>query len=244
MNNNPPVVTCGSHGERAGAYLCQHLIDGSNLGFHWGLDEENPDSIWPDAWCDDCDAMLPRNGEWGEITRAFVGVKLVCDLCYEQARSRNWRQDTGVFDRLCCEAVAYLKDKQAETMKEFRISEYERYDWDQDTGQLIFSHNGKARVIGDIAFVGSISVTSNTWLWSWANTSLMESVRGGIREVRRYGEENGFIKLASARWTASEVDGWEMTAIAAFLLSAIGAYRTPKDNGFTFMIISKIRWAA
>jgi len=34
-----------------------------------------------------------------------------------------------------------------------------------------------------------------------------------------------------------------MTSIAAFLLKARGAYRSPGDTGFTFMVITDIRWA-
>jgi len=35
-----------------------------------------------------------------------------------------------------------------------------------------------------------------------------------------------------------------MVSIAAFLLSARGAYRTPKGNGFTFMVMTNVRWAS
>ena len=34
-----------------------------------------------------------------------------------------------------------------------------------------------------------------------------------------------------------------MTSIAAYLLDAKGAYRTPDDNGFTFMIFTDVQWA-
>jgi hypothetical protein len=39
------------------------------------------------------------------------------------------------------------------------------------------------------------------------------------------------------------VDGWEMTSVAAFLLKAKGAYRSPDERGFTFMILTDVRWA-
>lgn len=34
-----------------------------------------------------------------------------------------------------------------------------------------------------------------------------------------------------------------MTAIAAYLLKAEGVYRTPGDNGYTFMILQNVRFA-
>ena len=61
--------------------------------------------------------------------------------------------------------------------------------------------------------------------------------------VRAYGEEHTFHKLVAAHWSATEEDGWEMTAIAAARIKAQGAYRSPKDRGFTFMVMTDVRWA-
>ena len=82
----------------------------------------------------------------------------------------------------------------------------------------MLSSQGTARVVAAIQFVGSISTSTNTWLWSWANTSNLESARTELRKVRKHGEHHGFLKLAAAHWHAFEEDGWEMAAISAFLL--------------------------
>jgi len=80
-------------------------------------------------------------------------------------------------------------------------------------------------------------------MWAWGNESLLENVTRGAGEVRAYGEEHSFHKLAAGHWSAIEEDGWEMTAIAAALLNAQGAYRSPDDRGFTFMVMTGIGWA-
>jgi len=92
-------------------------------------------------------------------------------------------------------------------------------------------------------FVGSISTTGDTWLWSWANDSLAEGVKARMREVRSYGEEHRFQKLAGAFWPGQAEDGWQMTSIAARLLDAIGAYRTPDESGLVYMVIMRAGWA-
>jgi len=168
---------------------------------------------------------------------------MLCERCYEIARERNWRQDTQAYDRLVVDATAYLNAKQAALRAEFRVGQYERYDWDQEKGQLVFSQGGHARVVADIQFVGSISNVSDTWLWAWANESFLDGVRADVRKVRRYGDDHHFLRLAAARWKATEVDGWEMTAIAAFLLRAQGAYRSPHERGSTFIMLNDIRRA-
>jgi hypothetical protein len=174
---------------------------------------------------------------------AFADIKVVCALCYEGLRERNWVGDADKFEKLLGEAVQFLKGRQARLWEEFQISSYERYDWDQGTGQLVFSNGGRPRVIADIVFVGSVSTKTNTWLWSWANGSHLEPVKAKMREVRAYGEHHRLLKLAAAHWSATEPDGWEMTAIAALLLDAVGAYRTPSDYGFTFMLMTRVSWA-
>lgn len=38
-------------------------------------------------------------------------------------------------------------------------------------------------------------------------------------------------------WAADEQDGWHMTAYAYDVLGGLGAYRTPSDSGYVYMII-------
>jgi len=167
---------------------------------------------------------------------------MLCDRCYEVARERNWRQDTQSFEQLVLDAMSYLKTRQAALNREFQLGEYERYDWYQETGQIVFSQHGQARVAANVQFVGSVSSTSDTWLWAWANESFLESARADVRKVRAYGVDRQFLRLASARWKATEDDGWEMTAVAALLLQAHGAYRSPSERGATFMMLNDITW--
>lgn len=147
------------------------------------------------------------------------------------------------FDTLSKDAYEYLHAQQAAVAEEFQLGSYERYDWDQETKQLVWSDAGVPKVIADIQFVGSISHASHTWLWSWANSSVSEELSRGMQAVRDHGEAHGREKLIDAKWPAEEVDGWEMTAIAAYLLKAKGAYRSPGDTGFTFMVFTDVRFA-
>ena len=127
---------------------------------------------------------------------------------------------------------------------EFDLSRHERWDFDQDTGELIFSNNGTASVIARFQFVGSISTESNTWLWSWANSSVQEDLHKGLRTVYEYGESKGFEKLTNEKWPAEEVDGWEMAAISNLLIEGKGVYRPPFGKGYAFMVITRIEKAS
>ncbi|QNN45143.1 hypothetical protein H9L23_21125 [Pedobacter roseus] len=136
----------------------------------------------------------------------------------------------------------YLKKQQAYCEEKYRIGQYERWDYDQSTGKLIFSSKGIQKLIIDYEEVGSVSLKSNTWLWAWDNSYIEEKVKKDIIKVRGYGIKRGFESLLNAKWSADIVDGWDMAAISAYILKAKGVYRVPgRDNKlFSFMLFKKI----
>jgi hypothetical protein len=141
-------------------------------------------------------------------------------------------------------AHEYLTARQDALREEYRIGDWQRWDWNQDTRQLVFSSDGQPRVVADIQFVGSVSTVSDTWLWAWANATVDPALCDRMADVRSYGERHGIEQLITAKWEGDERDGWEMTSISAYLLGSVGAYRTPAENGFTYMVITSIRWVA
>ena len=148
---------------------------------------------------------------------------------------------TDQFIDLVTRAHEYLTARQDELREHYGLSTWPRWDWDQDSGELVFSDNGVPRVVAKIQFVGTISTETGTWLWSWANRSVERHLVKDVREVRKFGEAHGIPQLTTDKWDADETDGWEMTSIAAYVLQAKGAYRTPRENGFTYLLINEIR---
>ncbi len=241
-NDMNTKVECDEHGSCEAAYVCQHLMKGEDLGFNVGYSDEEPDELYPDAWCDECEAVRATEGEWNEASATFADIKLVCAGCYANIRERNWTLGFDELNDLIDESFAYLSAAQERFMKDFDVGKHERWDWYQETGKLVFSNNGVPTVEADIDFVGSLSTHSNTWMWAWANQSFLEGVKERSRMLRELGEANDYLPLASAIWPADQEDGWQMTAIMAKQLGAIGAYRTPSDSGFVYMVVRQARW--
>lgn len=195
---------------------------------------------------------MVRRVRRGSASRRWVGRvvraggrhpgHLLC-LLHEGARvelaARDPRTHRGVVER----AIDLVKPRQDALCDEFRLDDHKRWDWHQDSGTLVFSNDGRPAVIADMQFVGSISTRSRSWLWSWANRSVQGHVRSAVRRVRSYGELERLLKLSCAYWTAEEEDGWQMSAVAAMLLDARGIYRSPDDHGFTFLVMTDVRWA-
>lgn len=83
------AVHCSKHGDRRQAYICHHLLHGSQHGFFTDADDAlaNPH---PDAWCSTCEQIrLAHGGEWNEASEALIEVKLVCGDCYEEIKAIN-----------------------------------------------------------------------------------------------------------------------------------------------------------
>jgi len=127
--------------------------------------------------------------------------------------------------------------------KEFRIGSWSRYDYDLDRGTLTFSQDGIAKVVASILVAGTTSQSSGTWLWSWANGYLSESVSEPLNKVRDFGVSEKIAELAEPYALDDEDLGWAMTAIAARIMHAKGAYRCPGNNGYTYLIFRDIAFA-
>ena len=85
---NSDVVMCDIHGRSGQAFVCQHLVRGSGLGFY---QPDNPadDVARYSAWCGECDQVLRQEGEWNDASEEFANVTLICRGCFEVARTRN-----------------------------------------------------------------------------------------------------------------------------------------------------------
>jgi hypothetical protein len=111
-------------------------------------------------------------------------------------------EEFGQFEH---ESAEYLKTQQDILRNEYDMGSYERWDYDQDTGEFVFSDAGVPKVIAKFQVVGSISHVSNTWLWSWANPSILETVKGDMRVVRQFGEKHGLKELLDGKWKAEDL---------------------------------------
>ena len=78
-------------------------------------------------------------------------------------------------------------------------------------------------------------------MWSWGNEAYDDRARGRVAPARIFGEVRGIRRLAEAHWPAEEVDAWEVTQIAAYLLEAEAIYRAPMEHLLVFMLLRNFR---
>jgi len=236
-------VNCSVHGGSQPAFVCTHLH--ATPEQDWYCDFPTKKQPFPDAWCAECEAMVEREDGWSDLASEFADIKLICGQCYLGLQSRSVpvledkvREDWGTFVGDCRQSLSEL---QQSLKSRFDIGSYERYDYDQANKKIIFSNQGKPGLIADFEVVGTFSRPNGTWMWSWANFSLMAKVRTRMKRVRELGEQRQFPRLTTFHWSGDECDAWDMAAIASQVLRAQGVYRSPGESSDMFMTLSKIR---
>ena len=145
------------------------------------------------------------------------------------------------FEELLRHSRVYLEEQQEICNTRYGLHRCNRMDYEQETGQMIFSALATPKIITSFQIAGSVSSRSNTWLWSWDNPYLLEKVVNELWKVKQYGEKHHIYKLVEPKWEATEDEGWDMTAIAAYILQARGAYRFPSDGIITYAVFTAIR---
>jgi hypothetical protein len=82
------TTSCPAHGTQTTTFVCQHiatsLCTGVAVGFFWS--GEDP-SQRPDAWCEACERRRDAAGGWTPEVQAFLGVKILCGVCYDGAKA-------------------------------------------------------------------------------------------------------------------------------------------------------------
>jgi hypothetical protein len=140
------------------------------------------------------------------------------------------------FESFIEQATEYLRSANEKNKRLFGIGDYARYEYDLFRNEIWWSDADDPKVRARVTIVGSFSTKSDTWLWAWANPHFKDVEIGQIGAVRDFGEREGITKLTEEKWTADEVDGWEMTSVSARLLEAQGAYRSPSASGGLFLL--------
>jgi hypothetical protein len=149
----------------------------------------------------------------------------------------DWRHD----------AFHQLQSKNARLSDEFKLGTWSRYDYDLGAGTLVFSDAGVIKVVAEIQVAGSTSAKAGNWLWSWANAHWPAALVTDAELARAFGEQQDIDELRQDFVTDDDLNslGWELTAAMVRICGALGAYRSPREEGGAlFLIYKSIRWAA
>jgi hypothetical protein len=120
------------------------------------------------------------------------------------------------------------------------LDKIDRWDLNQDTGELIFSFADGTRAVAQAQIIGTYNSEDHTWLWAWANPSVDEKLKKDALKVQEYGKKHGIERLTKAKWKGTEEDAWAMAALSVKIGGAQGAYRGPAGSTYVFITFGEI----
>lgn len=145
--------------------------------------------------------------------------------------------------QLIRDSLNYIEKQNSYCQKFYRLGEFSRMDYEQESGKMTFSNEGVIpRVVADFQIIGSLSSGSGTWLWAWDNPYLLENTVNAAVEIRKFGRDNGIPDLTRPKWKAGEQQALEMTALSAYLLKAKGTYEFQSDDILVYTVFTEITW--
>lgn len=251
MSDESELIRCDRHGETPSTFACQHIARGVACGYHASTD--NPNDQWPDSWCDLCNEAFQAAGQqWTTVAEKAASINVMCTYCYEAARDRNAhvpRHARGAGVQLTANetallihhAVHELQDVQASSDQKWGWRSLSRWDYDEATRTLTFSASEGAHVVASVSLVGSYSTQSSTFQWAWQTFPESAPQTRAVSRLRVFGEVRGIPQLVTPNWRCDETDGWEMAAVAGYVLGSEGLYRAPFEDQMWFMLLSDWR---
>jgi len=151
----------------------------------------------------------------------------------------QWTADYLKFRDETCKAFKESSDK---VNAEFKLGEYDRWDFSQDTGQLVFSNQGVKKVIADVQVAGDWTA-KNSWMWGWNNDSIRAPLKKEMFKVRDFGKEKNYYELITPEFPVIDPDyAWSLTAVAGGVIKAKSAYRGQNGTGYIYFLITDLRW--
>ena len=145
------------------------------------------------------------------------------------------------YNKLLNACIAEVEEKNQKLADEFGLGSYERWDIDQEVGELTFSDGGVPKLVCSVVMLGSFSKSSQTWMWGWANPSLLEPLTRETNALKQYGEDNGIEDFTIEKTPATEGEAWALSALACRVLGGRGLYRGATGNGFVVMMIKELK---
>ena len=150
-------------------------------------------------------------------------------------------QASAGYEQFLADAVKDFGVRSTKFDKEYAIAGFDSWDYLQADGQLRFSKGGVAKVAADAQLLGSYSTYSDSWMWSWANSTVDSAVKKDIAKVREFGRAKGFRELMEPKFESDEAHVWKLVAAAAQIVGAKSAFRGRIDDGWVYFLITDIR---
>ncbi len=152
----------------------------------------------------------------------------------------SWNQDE--INAFAAEAWERLESAQAALERNFDL-EGRNWQMDQQECTITLTAEGKSPLVFDAVAIGSLA--NKTWMWAWANDSILDSFSAESAELKQLTETSGLKFFAQPLWEdAVEDDAWNAAAIALKVLGGTAVYRCPITPDSSLFVLIRERFNA
>ncbi|MBP5622145.1 MAG: hypothetical protein J6X44_09040 [Thermoguttaceae bacterium] len=111
------------------------------------------------------------------------------------------------------------------------------WTFDGKSGLIKFQLRNGSEVAYAAQIVGSLNENTQTFLWSWANSSIPENLSEAAAKVREIGEERNWNLLTNPKFECDQDVAFMLTCAASELTKLPFFYRGPAGNGVYLFFI-------
>jgi uncharacterized protein DUF6882 len=115
----------------------------------------------------------------------------------------------------------------------------DRWDLDQRTGVITWTFPDKTAT-APAQLLGSHNPSAGSWLWAWANDSILPDMSRDARAVREWAQEHGHDALVVPSVDADEQLAATLGALAVRITRATGFYRGSGSASIPFMTFGPV----
>lgn len=117
----------------------------------------------------------------------------------------------------------------AEAHRSWGLGSAERWELEQETGLITWSFADRTAT-APAQILASYNADAESWLWAWANDSVLPDLRRDSQAVRDWAEANGHAQLTVPELAATPDIADTLTAISLRVTRATGFYRGGGTN--------------
>jgi hypothetical protein len=144
---------------------------------------------------------------------------------------RNSRPDSIGAERECVDLGTLLLQGEdmlgqlARAHMSWGLGSADRWGLDQRTGIITWTFPDKTAT-APAQIIGSYNPSTASWLWAWANKSILPEMSRDSRKIRDWGEAHGQLALTEPRIDkVDEENAVTLAALAVRIIHATGFYR-------------------
>lgn len=111
--------------------------------------------------------------------------------------------------------------------EKYKIDSFSNWFYDDDLKIIRLYNDDKHEIFFKYIPIGTYSLKSETWMWSWFNN---DENNAETVKIKNFGLENNYRKLYEGTFPSDIYDGWELLAISFNILDGIGVYTLNTEN--------------